>query len=329
MSTISKILPVLAVLSACAATSPTQIGSAVPEETPAKPSVLEAIPVDASVPEEIHERAKLPRGSARLFMEPLIVVRGQGVAPTDRPLTSAQKYLLAMRAAKIVALREMAEVLENVRVTGDTLVVDIAARNDAIRATVDGLVKGSEVVYEGYNESTEMGVVYLRLRNMGPTGAIARLTTVTIASEAQRQPAPARPTASAAAMPEPSSKPQAAPPVAKQHDALIVDASGTTFLPAIKNRVLAHDGRLLFGADVIAPEILARKPLADYTNDLGKAKAILRQYGVENPLVVRVSRLPTATDAQVTEEDTLTINAANQHAQFLEGAKVVFLMSTP
>lgn len=278
------------------------------------------------------------RDPVQIFMEPSIVVKGEGVAPTDRPLTTAQKYLLAKRAAKVVALRELAEVLQAVRVSGETTVKDLATQEDQIRVTVDGLVQGAEVIYEGYDDRAELAVVFVRIRNEGAQGAIARLTASIVNQNAGKRPTEPRyvdATASkaSAAVPTTESAPAPAPrnvieeqAQPEAFDALVIDASGTAFFPASRNRILAHDGRVLFAPDVIAPEILARRPLADYTNELGKAKAILKSHGSKNPLILKAFRVLNVTDVQVSEADTKVIATSNAHTQFLEGAQVVFVL---
>ncbi len=250
----------------------------------------------------------------QLFLEATIVVKGEGVAPTDRPLTDAQKALLAKRAATIVAQRALAEVLNDVRVIGETTVSDMAVRSDGVRSTVDALVTGGEIIYESYDASAELGTVFLRVRNEGPDGVLARLSRATM-NDPEIIPA----------------VPRYAGPIqqgtgAQNFDALILDVSGTGFVPATRNRILAYDGRLLFGAEVIAPQVLAQKPMADYTNDIAKARAILAREGAMNPLVVRVDRIPKVTDAQVNEKITRVIDAANKRFPFLEGARVVFVL---
>lgn len=253
----------------------------------------------------------------QLFLETTIVVKGEGVAPTDRPLTDAQKALLAKRAATIVAQRALAEILEDVRVIGETTVSDMAVRSDGVRSTVNAVVTGGEVIHESYDATAELATVFLRVRNEGPDGALARLSRAMMNDPASFPEIPRY----AGLMQQGTGAGQA-----QNFDALILDVSGTGFIPATRNRILAYDGRLLFGAEVIAPQVLAQKPMADYTNDIAKARAILARGGALNPLIVRIDRLGKVTDAQLDEQATRVIDAANKRFPFLEGARVVFVL---
>jgi hypothetical protein len=263
---------------------------------------------EAAPPKEV-------RDPTQVFTERIMVVKGEGTAPTDRPLSGNQKRMLALRAAKVVALRELTEVLQGVRVTGETCVEDMAVKSDQIKAAVAGTVRGAEVVYESYDEKTEVGTAYVQVSLDGPNGLSRTLLPSLIEAKALPLPAakPFAPAAQPAAAPEPA-------------DALIIDATGKPFRPALVNRIVVANGSVLFEPSKVAPEILAKRGCGDYTSDLGKAKAILASHGAKNPMVVKVAGVERATDAQVSEVDAATIFAADQKTSFLEGAQVVFVL---
>lgn len=265
---------------------------------------------NGAVPKEI-------RDVTQVFTARRMVVKGEGVAPSDRPLGSAQKRLLALRAAKVVALRELAETLAGVRISGQTCVQDAAVRSDEVRAAVDGLVRGAEVVHQSYDPATETATVYVQLGLDGPNGVTGNLLP-TILQEHAAPVAPAKPYAPAAA---------AAPPSGVQPaDALIIDATGRNFRPALINRIVTAQGSVLFEPSKIAPEILAKKGCGDYTSDVGKAKAILSSHGDKHPLVVTAAGVQRSTDVQVSDTDAAKIFSADQKTSFLEGANVVFVL---
>ena len=275
-----------------------------------------ALAAGRGVSEEGGAAPKEVRDLNQVFTERMIVVRGQGVAPADRPLSPGQKEILALRAAKVVALRELAEILSGVRVSGETCIKDAAAQSDQVRATVDGLIKGAEVVNESYDAHKEVATVYVRLGLDGPSGLTQTLLPTIV--EQKVVSAPAAPQYAPAQAPPPS----AAAPA----DALIIDATGKNLRPALINRVVVNNGNVLFEPSKIPPEILAKKGCGDYTSDLGKAKAIAASHGAKNPLVVKAAGVSRSTDAQVSEADAAVIFTENQRSNFLEGAQVVFVL---
>ena len=80
---------------------------------------------------------------------------GYGATPeASRPLTPGQRKLAAIRAAEVDAYRKLAEQVHGFNIDGRTTVADFVARNDAIRAWVEALVRGARIVS---NEPVEDG----------------------------------------------------------------------------------------------------------------------------------------------------------------------------
>jgi hypothetical protein len=75
-------------------------------------------------------------------------VKGHGVEPSEPGMTPAEKGLLAKRAGKLDALRNLAEQVNGVRISGETLVRDFVTRSDDIRARVFSYIQGARVVSE-------------------------------------------------------------------------------------------------------------------------------------------------------------------------------------
>ncbi len=75
-------------------------------------------------------------------------VKGHGVEPNEPGMTPAEKGLLAKRAGKLDALRNLAEQVNGVRISGETLVRDFVTRSDDIRSRVFSYIQGARVVSE-------------------------------------------------------------------------------------------------------------------------------------------------------------------------------------
>ena len=60
--------------------------------------------------------------------------------------TPAQKQLMAIRAAKAAAMRELAEKIFGADVSGQTSLIGGGVYRDQLRSSVDGLVRGARVV---------------------------------------------------------------------------------------------------------------------------------------------------------------------------------------
>lgn len=247
------------------------------------------------------------------FIKGGLVIKGEGLPKKDAA-TPGEKELTAKRAATVVAQRNMAEVLNGVIISGQTTVKDLVLESDQIRSTVEGMIKGAQVVYEAYDAYKSIAVVYLAIKIDGVDGLNGQLLPQILSTLPQ-------PTA-------PAYAPTAALPaeLAQPYDALILDIKEHAFKPALINRILAQNGEILYDPTKIAQNILVERGAGDYTNDVGKAKALLSERGAKNPLVVKAAGVVKFTDVQVSGDDAANIFTANQKANFLEGAKVVFVL---
>lgn len=78
-----------------------------------------------------------------------ITGKGQG-APPANAANQAQARLLAERAAKMDAMRNLAEQVKGVKIRGTTTVKDFVTQDDTIRARVDAYLRGARVVNTTY-----------------------------------------------------------------------------------------------------------------------------------------------------------------------------------
>lgn len=85
---------------------------------------------------------------ATSFSGSVLRAKGFGVPPPEQDLTPAEKGLLAKRAGKLDALRNLAEQVYGVRISGNTLVRDFVTRSDDIRSRVFSYIQGARVVSE-------------------------------------------------------------------------------------------------------------------------------------------------------------------------------------
>jgi hypothetical protein len=243
------------------------------------------------------------------FVTGTLVAKGEGAAPSDRSLTAGQRRILALRAAKVVALREIAEIVDGVVVNGETTIVNASVQSDTVRTTVQGLIKGAQVIKEVYDPLSEMGTVYISVPMTGPNGLIPSLLP---------QVTPLVPTG-----------PYYQPPSSVRsagYDGLILDVRSHPFRPALINRVVTRGGDTVYDPTNVAQDILVERGAAEYTNEVGKARALLGERGSTNPVVVRAGGVLKSTDVIVEPADATSIYASNQANSFLEGAKVVFVL---
>jgi hypothetical protein len=79
------------------------------------------------------------------------VVQAKGIgAPPERYYGKPQARPMALRAAKLDAMRNLLEVTKGVRISSTTTVKDYVVESDIIMSQVQGMVKGAQVVHQEY-----------------------------------------------------------------------------------------------------------------------------------------------------------------------------------
>ena len=75
-----------------------------------------------------------------------IEAEGEGIIDNERFKNPAQARALAIRAATVVAQRNLLEIVKGVNVTSETTVEDMITTKDIITTKVEGVVKGAEMI---------------------------------------------------------------------------------------------------------------------------------------------------------------------------------------
>lgn len=247
---------------------------------------------------------------ATAFVSGSIIVRGEGAAGADTGYSPSQKRLMAMRAAKVDALREATGIINGVMVSGETTVVNASARSGKVSASVAGIVRGAEVVKEVYDPISGEASVYLSVPMTGEGGLVGQLMEHIAPMYKRGYPA-FQPLQGA---------------MAGTYDGLIVDVRATPFKPALINRLVTGAGEIVYDPASVTLEVLARRGAAGYTNDIGKARAILSERGSKNPLVISAASVINSTDVVITPEEAGAVVLSDRSANFLENALVVFVL---
>jgi hypothetical protein len=253
----------------------------------------------------------------RAFTQDVILVVGEGVP--KKGTTGGQRRLTAKTAAKVVAQRRLAEMLEGVAIVSETTVKDCELQSDVIKTAVTGFIKGTQVVLEDWNKEEETALVIIKVGMSGPK-SFAAMMYDKILSEPRIKKELEKPAfVPSAEVPPPAAGSQV-------YDGLIIDASEQNFRPALINRIFNPKGEVIYDPAKVSQKVLVEQGCGEYTNSVGKAKAALEKRGVKNPLVVKASGAVSASDLQVSDEDAVTVFSANQKSAFFAGAKVAFVL---
>lgn len=100
---------------------------------------------------------------------PVLTATGYAPVAKQQAETEQERILLAMRASRLEAYRELAEQVQGVYLTGSTQVSDMMVQSDQFRTQVSGLIRGAQVVRSypvGDYYATELKMDFERLHHL-------------------------------------------------------------------------------------------------------------------------------------------------------------------
>ncbi len=263
-----------------------------------------------------------------------------------------QSRYKAMRAAQVIAQRDLVEVMQGLSLFGTTSVKDGMLQSDEIKTSVEGFLRGAMKCGQNYNETKGFAEVCMRINIRGRGGLYDILLPLIKDDKLipEKQPAyepesmpsgPAKLTAAvnptentvqvqtgtaAAEVDTTKAEVKAPSELTNPHDGLIVDARDYQFRPALVNRVLTDKDEVVFEPSKILSNVLVERGCGGFTTDDGKAKALLESWGSKNPMIVKCTDVRKFTDAKISQDDAAAVYVNDQKSNILSQARVVFIL---
>jgi len=239
-------------------------------------------------------------------------IQSKGIgAPPQQFYGKPNARPLALRAARVVALRNILETVNGVRIDSETVVKDFAVSSDVINSRVQGFVRGARQVSEEYMSDGTVEVV-MEIAMYG------ELTDMML-PQSMMTTAPAPPAAS----PDPSTS---APDTSAIYTGLVIDARGLGVRPAMAPKVIDESGQEVYGSAFVSREYAVQQGMSGYAKDLGNAKGNERV--TNNPLVVKALRVegPGKCDLVIGNMDASMLRGAADTLSFLQKCRVMIVV---
>ena len=260
-----------------------------------------------------------------------IAVTGSGAAPDHGG--TAQKRLLARRAAVVDGYRQIAEIINGVRVNSETVVKDFVTESDTIRTQVSALVKGARI---GEPRFLSDGAVEVDVR-------VPMYGQGSLADAVDLEKVPSRPHHKRHAALPPTYDLGAA--VAMQplgllshrsffvaaggtYTGVIIDCSAVGIQPAMSPTVLDESQNEIYvGTLPVDPDIVVNEGIVSYKASVGDARADTNRAG-NNPLLMSAQQSAGQfrADAVLSPDDSANLAQANIANPFLAQTKVSFVI---
>lgn len=239
-------------------------------------------------------------------------IQGKGIgAPPEKYYGKPNARPMAIRAAKVVALRNILETVNGVRIDSETIVKDFAVDSDVVRSQVQGVVRGARQVKVEYMSDGTVEVI-MEISMYGD-----------FASAVLPQDVGAMP---AAAMDTPSTGTPAATAGGGTYTGLVIDARGLGVRPAMAPKVLDESGQEVYGSAFVSREYAVQQGMTGYAKEVSGAKS--NQRVTDNPVVVKALRTdgPGKCNLVISNMDASMLRGAADTQSFLEKCRVMIVV---
>ena len=234
------------------------------------------------------------------------VIQGKGVgAPPEKYYGKPNARPMAMRAAKLDALRNILEVINGVRVNSTTTVRDFAIESDVIRSNVEGMVRGAQQVKLDYMSDGTVEVIMQVKMQGGFSQLILPQEIMQVDSITPMAPASGS---------------------GGVFTGLVVDARGLNARPAMAPKIVDESGQEVYGSAFVSREYAVQQGMSGYAKEVNAAKG--NQRVTDNPLTVKGLKTdgPGRCDIVISDADASRIRNAAEHLSFMKKCRVMIVV---
>ena len=251
----------------------------------------------------------------------VIQAKGIGVSP-EKYYGKPQARPMALRAARLDAMRNLLEATKGVRINSATMVKDYVVESDMIMSEVGGMVKGAQVVKQEYLSD---GTVEVTMQ-MSLHGGFAQL----LLPREIKQIELIKPVIPVIKTP-PSPPVELSLPVFKPiadvlFTGLVVDAKGISVRPAMAPKILDENGQEVYGSAFVSREFAVQQGMSGYAKEISAAQNNPRV--TDNPLTVKGLKTegPGNSDIVISNADPSKLRSASEHLSFLKKCRVMIVV---
>ncbi|MCD6186410.1 MAG: hypothetical protein J7K84_11665 [Deltaproteobacteria bacterium] len=238
-------------------------------------------------------------------------------APPEHLYGKPNARPMALRAAKLDALRNLLEVTKGVRIDSSTIVKNFALEHDVIESKVHGMVMGAQVTNREYMSDGSVEVTML----MSLHGGFSQLVLpadikqiVTVMPVTTNQDSVLSPNKSSNFKNN-----------SEKYTGLIVDTRGISVKPAMSIVILDENDQEIYGTAFVSREFAVQKGMCGYVKNPESARNDPRVKG--NPLTVKGLRTKGdgQSDIVISNADASRIQSFYEHLAFFKECRVIII----
>ena len=219
-------------------------------------------------------------------------------------------------AATMDAQRNLLGIIKGVQIDADTLMQDLLITSDEVKRNISGLLKGAKVIDEGtYADGSYW--VKMSAPLYGAEDSLAAAVLPEVMGDTQEP------------FPEVDEASVDTDGQNLDYSGVVIDADGMGLNPTFSPVIYDTNGRAVYGAKNIDPDVAINKGMVGYADNVFDANKNKRVG--DNPLTVKAVSVTGGTSPNstvnvvVSVEDANRILMVNQHTNILADCSVVFV----
>ena len=232
------------------------------------------------------------------------IVKANGIGvPPESVYGKPQARPMALRAAKLDAMRNLLEVTKGVRIDSTTTVKNYAVENDVIMSRVQGVVRGAQVINREYMSD---GTVEVTMQ-MSLNGDLAHIVLPPDIQPSFTTPPPAA-------------------PGTKIYTGMVVDARGLNAKPAMSPKIIDENGQEVYGSAFVSREFAVQQGMSGYAKEISSAQK--NQRVTDNPVTVKGIKTqgPGRSDIVISNADSAMLKNASENLSFMKKCRVMIVV---
>jgi hypothetical protein len=285
----------------------------------------------------------------------IVTAKGSGAPPTGVTVPS-QARLMAERAAKADALRNLLETIKGVQVDAQTTVESFTTKSDVVLTRVSGIVKGAREIEKRYlsDGAVEITVgvkltgelLEVMLKELPPL-SLPMMPTPKMPQETKPLPPPPPPAPKVSPPTPPAKDTKVSPPPEEKkvpaspevpakvdekldlkkldYTGLIIDARKLGLRPALVPKVLNQQGELVYSSQSLEQKELVKMGLVGYAKDVDAAAK--NQRVTADPVVIPALEASgeKKTDVIISNRDAQVVLTTAPYTGYLKNGRVMIV----
>ena len=250
----------------------------------------------------------------------VVYATGMGV-PNPNFKTQAQRTYSSYEAAKVVAMRNLLQMVEGINISSTRTVKAGMLENDTINTQINGRIR--HVVEAGKPKTMSDGSIWVTMKMY-----LRDIVSILVDNKQfergdgnmGQKPALVKPA-------EKSDKKEGTKYGGKAdtvYTGLIIDARGTGVAPAMSLKIYDADGKEIYGSADVERDFVLQHGIVGYVKDFKKSQQHQRVKG--NPLIIKATGSKKSTDLSITNEDAALLNELDATQSFLREARVLIII---